>query len=274
MALAAFKAAALTNEINLNKLAAHFGITRRFKWEESLILNETYLSGILREPENKAVHIYPFGSIVFVNCQHHEVMDIIGYLSHVEKGLNQVKQLEHTDEYEILGNSQAEPGITNDQLITLAEQPYHREVVATVLAKSVAVERIEVEVDILIDEIEEVVANLRQGKLSVSDNQLAKVSSRILGFKLATISYVMLLDKPEITWNNEEAGAVFDELCLLFELADRYETLRHKTQMLMDITQVFADLAHAKRGNRLEWAIIILIAIEIVLALIEMFGKH
>jgi len=30
-------------------------------------------------------------------------------------------------------------------------------------------------------------------------------------------------------------------------------------------------LAHAQRGNRLEWAVIILIAIEILLSLYEMF---
>ncbi|WP_346354034.1 RMD1 family protein [Azotosporobacter soli] len=274
MALASFKAAALTNEIGLNKLAAHFGIDRRFTWEDSLLLTASSLRGILREPADKSVHVYPFGAIVFVNCQHHEIMDLIRYFSQVEKSLAHVQQLDHSDEYEIQVSNQEPPGISNDYLITEAEQPYHRDIVATVLAKSVAVERIEAEVDILVDEIEEIVANLRQGRLSVSDDQLAKVSARILGFKLAAVSYIMLLDKPKITWNNEAANALFDELCTLFELTGRYEIMRHKTEMLMDITQVFADLAHAKRGNRLEWAIIVLIAIEIVLALIEMFVKR
>ncbi len=41
----------------------------------------------------------------------------------------------------------------------------------------------------------------------------------------------------------------------------------------MDITEAFSGLAHAKRGTRLEWIIIILIAFEIVLSLYEMFVK-
>ena len=81
----------------------------------------------------------------------------------------------------------------------------------------------------------------------------------------------MLLDNPDITWNNEEAASLHNELSLLFELKERYENLRHKTETLMDITEAFSGLVHARRGTRLEWAIIILIMIEIVLSLYSMF---
>jgi uncharacterized Rmd1/YagE family protein len=145
--------------------------------------------------------------------------------------------------------------------------------VATVLAKSVALERIERDTDVLLDEIEDIVGYLQQGKLNISDEQLGKMSARILGFKLSTISYIMLLDKPDITWVNEEAAALYDELGTLFELNDRYENIKHKTETLMDITEVFAGLTHARRGTRLEWAIIVLIGIEIVLSLVDMAMK-
>jgi uncharacterized Rmd1/YagE family protein len=84
----------------------------------------------------------------------------------------------------------------------------------------------------------------------------------------------MLLDKPAITWSNEEAGHLFAKLSIMFESADRYEKIRHKSETLMDITAVFSGLAHAQRGNRLEWAIIILIAIEIGLSVFEMLFPH
>ena len=62
-------------------------------------------------------------------------------------------------------------------------------------------------------------------------------------------------------------------LAALFELNDRYQSMRHKTETLMDITTVFAGLAHAKRGAWLEWAVIVLIAIEIVLSVAAMLLK-
>jgi uncharacterized Rmd1/YagE family protein len=55
----------------------------------------------------------------------------------------------------------------------------------------------------------------------------------------------------------------------LFELRERYDKIRHKTEVLLDITEVFSSLSHAKRGTRLEWAVIILILIELILALWE-----
>lgn len=267
---AEFKALVPGTEIDLNKLAQHFGIPQDFKWEDALILGESYLKGIVREPANKEVHIFPFGSMVFVNCQHHEIMDILQYLKRIEKSLNVTNPFEYADDY-LLEVAEEEPCVNNDRMVTGEPKAYQRSIVATVLAKSVALEKIEIEIDRLLDEIEDIVQYLHQGKLNISDAKLAKLSARILGFKFNSISYIMLLDKPDITWSNEEAAALFTELAALFELEDRYEKMRHKSDTLMDITQVFSSLVHAQRGTKLEWAVIILITIEIVLSLLEKF---
>lgn len=271
MKQAEFKALVSSNEIDLNKIAQHFGITQDFKWEDCLALQENYLKGIVREPEDKEVYIFPFGSLVFVNFQHHEIMDAIQYLKRVEKRINTVNPLEYTDDYLLEIDPAGEYAINNDRMITAADEDYQREIVATILAKSVALDRIEIETDLLLDEIEHVIELLHRGNLNISDEKLAKQSARILGFRLNTISYIMLLDKPDITWVNEDASELFAELSSLFELEDRHEKIKHKTETLMDITQVFSSLAHARRGTRLEWAIIILIAIEIVLSLLDKF---
>jgi uncharacterized Rmd1/YagE family protein len=268
-----FKAVALTTEINLNKIATHFGINHKFRWEESLTLNEQALKGIVPDLTGKSIYVFPFGSIVFVNCEHHEIMDLIHYLGRIEKSLALVTTLDYFDDYKIEISQDEIPAINNDSLITSHEESHHREIVGTVLAKSVALDRLEIDIDKLLDEIEDIVDYLQRGYLTVSDKQLAKMSARILGFRLSTISYIMLLDKPEITWVNEDAERLFDELSTLFDLNDRCENIRLKSEMLMDITSVFSELAHAKRGNRLEWGIIILIIIEIVLVVIQMVLK-
>lgn len=265
-----FKAVALTAEINLNKLAMHFGINHKFRWEESLKLTEDSLKGIIPVSLGKSIYIFSFGSIVFVNCEHHEIMDLIHYFGRIEKNLDMITTLDYFDDYKIEILPEGTPSINNDSMITSIELSHQREIVATVLAKSVALERLEIDIDKLLDEIEDIVNYLQRGYLTVSDKKLAKMSARILGFRLSTISYIMLLDKPEIIWLNEEAIKVFDELSILFDLTARCENIRLKSEMLMDITNVFTELAHAKRGNRLEWGIIILFIIEIVLLVIQM----
>ncbi len=268
-----FRAVVSGEEIQLNQLARHFGYEKKLKWEEALLLKEKELQGILRQTEDKQVYIYHFGSMVFLNFQHHEIMDVLNYLKKIDSGVHDGKPFRYVDEYKLEVQPEGDTAINNDIMIIKEAAEYHLEIVSTILAKSVALEKIETEVDLLMDEIELVLQKLHQGKLGVSDEQLAKMSASILGFKLNTISYIMLLDKPDITWSNEEAEALFNELSVLFELDDRYEKLRHKIQALMDITEVFSGLVHSQRGTRLEWAIIILIFIEIMLSLWDMFFK-
>ncbi len=271
MDITEFKAIMLSNEIDLGKIARHFGINRKFKWEDSLVLQDKSLKGIVRDINGKFVYIFSFGSMVFVNCQDHEIMDIIQYLKQIEKSLNTADPFEYADDYRLGISEDVQPAINNDFMVTQHEYDYQWEIIATILAKSVALDRIESGIGVLLDEIEDLVDYLHQGKLTISDERLAKISARIFGFKFNTISSVMLLDKPDITWSNSDAGELFRELSLLFELEDRYEKIRRKTEILMDITEVFTGLVHAKRGARLEWAVIILICIEIALSLLDLF---
>jgi uncharacterized Rmd1/YagE family protein len=96
----------------------------------------------------------------------------------------------------------------------------------------------------------------------------------ILSAEFTSIAHIMVLDKPEITWDDPEADNLYLTMARLFELDQRYQEIKHKSETLLDMTSVFNNLSNAKRSARLEWIIIILIAIEIVLFLVEMATKH
>lgn len=266
-----FKAISISNELNLNKIGEHFGISHKFKWKEALILYSDNLKGILNDPINKTVYIFHFGSIVFLNFQHHEIMDFVKYILKIESQISINNFFAYVDEYKLEVNPEQGPAINNDFMIANKIGTHHFEIVSTILAKSVALEKNEIGVDSLLDRIENVIHDLNYGRLEVSDEELAKMSGKILSFKLNTISYIMLLDNPDITWNNTDAATLYEKLSLLFELKERYEKIHQKLETLIDINQAFSDLSHAKRGARLEWAVIILISIEILLSLYEMF---
>ena len=268
-----FKALVASNEMDLNKIAKHFGIDRKYKWEESLRLGNSELQGIIGQPEYKMVYIFHFGSLVFLNFQHHDIMDFMNYVKKIEVGIIYPNLFKYVDDYKIESSLDGVLAINNEYMVTKEQADYQLDIVSIILAKSVALEKIEMEISSLLDDIEHVVNDLHQGKLTVSDEKLAKMSASILEFKLSTISYIMLLDKPAITWNHEEASELFDGLAVLFELNERYGKNRHKIDTLMDITEVFSGLAHAKRSTRLEWAIIILIVIEVILSLYDLFFK-
>lgn len=267
-----FKSIALCNEIHLNTLANHFGIRKRFEWEDFLKLKEPQLRGVLKEPEGKAIHIFPFGSVVFVNMQHHEMVDAITYLAGFEKNLKDVT-FDYKDEYSLEVKPNEEIEMTNDAMIVNEFSNFQSDILSVVLAKSVSLERIEADIETLLDEIEDVIKRLQKGNLSSKEDQLSKIAAKILGFKYNMISYIMLLDKPDSTWNNERAEELYNQLSHMFELDERYNKIQAKAETLMDIVQVFTSLTQHRKSNILEIMIIALIMFEICITMAEhLFG--
>ncbi|HAI87733.1 MAG TPA: hypothetical protein DCL63_12160 [Firmicutes bacterium] len=265
-----FRAVAVSRELNLTAIASQFGIERPFSWEDTLVLSEKHLEGILPQPTGKGVFAFSFGTLVFVNCADTDISDVISYLKRLDRNLSDFSSVEYADDYRLTVSGE-ELSVTYDELIVPETKDYYRELVAVALAKSTAMERVEDEIGKLFDDVEQFITQLKKGKLSISDERLARLSGRILSYRYSSISYIMILEKPDVVWRIQEAQELYSDLERLFELPDRYEKISHKTQTLLDMTQVFADLYHAKRGTRLEVAVIMLIAFEIILSLVERF---
>lgn len=269
-----FKSLVLCNEINLNIIAAHFGINQKFKWEDPLFLSENSLNGILRETERKAVYIYHFGSLVFINMEYHEIQDILKYLKNIDPNLKNNSPNQYFDQYKLEVDPTYEFALYNDLMTCSEYMPYYQDILSLVLAKSTSMRTIETDTDALLDRIENIINYLDSGKFNMSDEAIAKTSAKVLRFKYNTISYIMLLDKPRSAWNNEDIENFYLQMASLFEIEDRYEKLRHKTEVLQDITDVFSSLTHEKRGTRLEIMVIILILFELIISITEFILSH
>ncbi len=263
------KAFSLCTEINFNIIAKHFGIETNYKWEELLTLSGKQLQGTIKNYEDKMVKIFPFGSIVFINMQYNEMMDVVNYLSRIEENLIEF-DINYTDEYDLEMDTEKEFYLDFDKMICAEEKP-NLDIASIILAKSVALERIEVEIEKLIDRSEELINILKGGNIKFKNRKLSIMTGDIMQFKHSTISYIMLLDKPDILWNNQKADDIYNELAHIFELEDRNKAVEAKTEALMDIIGVFTSLLQAKRGNLMEITVIILIAVEVVIMIINYF---
>ena len=270
-----FVAWALNGELDLNRLANEFGIMRRYRWEEPMVLDpHRFMPPGPGDTVTEQVYLYYFGGVVFQNCAPETIGSFWQGLSRVVAELRGRPQLKYHDDYSLRIDPTAAPAITNDAATVPRFDPELAASICFVLAKSVALERIEEQLDVVLDEVEGLIAQLDQGKLSLSDKRLAKLASSILNFKYKSIAHIMVLDKPDITWESVEVDRFYLTLAALFELNQRYGEIRHKTETLLSITEVFSSLSHARRATRLEWIIIVLIAIEIVIYLLEIALRH
>jgi uncharacterized Rmd1/YagE family protein len=264
-----FKARAICSEFSISNIAKRFDINRKIKWEEPLVLKDGQLQGYVKNTEDKVVYIYHFGSIVFVNFTNDEIDDFINIIKLTPnsiKSLNKYMRYECREDFRIVLHEHMEEQLEYESLVINSIDEHHFSITALVVAKSVALETIEVTMDVVFDDVEKIIKSLENGNLNINEKQAASIIGRVLSFKHTTISYIMLLDKPAIAWKNESAENLFNDLADLFELNDRYEKLNAKSQTMVDIIEIFANLSHSKRANNLEIIVILLILIEVIMA--------
>ncbi|WP_298273561.1 RMD1 family protein [Geobacter sp.] len=269
-----FTAYALSGELDLNRLAADLGFPRRYRWEEPMVLDVAGLTPLSGDQgEGKRVYLYYFGGVVFVNCSEEEIGAFSRSMERYADQFREYPSIRYRDDYSLRTGEGDRIAVTNDSAVMPGYDPAYVDIICFVVAKSVALERIEERVDLVLDEMEELIALLDRGKLELSDRRLATLASSILTYKYQSIAHIMVLDKPDITWENPEADRLYLTMANLFELNQRYNEIRHKGETLLDITQVFTSLSHARRATRLEWIIIVLIFIEIVIYLFEILRR-
>ncbi len=269
-----FVAIALSGELDLNRLAAAMGLGQRYRWEEPMLLNPQDATPLTeRSSGSSQCHLYYFGALIFINCPDALVLSFCDRMTSFSELFRSVHVTKYRDTYSLKSAAGAALQITNENAVMPRYFPAGVNIISFVIAKSVALERIEEQVDLVLDEMEAVIQQLERGKLAIPDRKLARLASSILNFKYKSIAHIMVLDKPEITWDNEELDQLYGRMAHLFELSQRYHEIRTKSETLMDITEVFTGLSHAQRSTRLEWIIIILIALEIVLYIFNFMGK-
>lgn len=96
---------------------------------------------------------------------------------------------------------------------------------------------------------------------------------KFIGLGLSTrreiVSRLSIMDSPDVAWEDPSADQLFNELRANFELQARFRTLEYKLRLIHESAEVLVDLSNTRRFTMLEITVIILIAVEILLALLR-----
>lgn len=266
------KAYAVLNEIDLNKIAVSCSIPKKYTWEEPLVLQQELLENILgrRFETDQLVFIFPFGSIVLINVPESDMPALLKYIKGFEPELDLNQWKQYMDEYEIRVGEVSVPEISDTCAIIPRYERFYTELVAIIIAKSVAMERSEFELGKILDRLESMIERLERGKLRLSNRALARATARVTRHQYNTINYIMILDKPDITWTNSDASLFYEKMADFFELSDRYTILTKKTDVLNNIINGFSSISHFVSSMVVEWIIVLLIVVEVILMIIDL----
>lgn len=150
-------------------------------------------------------------------------------------------------------------------------------IVSDALAKSVVLGRGEREVTNVFDVIEPFARELAQsGKTSKSRTELLKLIGEALLVQHRVSGRVAVGEKPDVLWDRPDLERLYARLEDEYELSERVETLNRKLTVVSDTATTLADIVDTKRSLRLEIIVIVLIAVEVVIAFYDIFvrGGH
>jgi len=111
----------------------------------------------------------------------------------------------------------------------------------------------------------------KKGRLAISGTKLKKFIGKTLLLKNRIAENLYIFDSPPETWEDEQLDRLHNGLIKNFDLQERFRNVSEGLGIVKDNLELFKDILQYRNSTRLEWIVIILIAIEVINFLIEKF---
>jgi len=145
------------------------------------------------------------------------------------------------------------------------------QVVSDALAKSVVLAHYEAGVATAFDLIEPLAAELNKGRGARQGKDLLRFIGNTLLILQRMVGRVEVAEKPDLLWDHPDLERLYIRLQSEYELKERHLALERKLSLIAQTAQTLLDILRNKRSLRVEWYIVILIVMEILLTLYQMF---
>ncbi|MBO1926063.1 RMD1 family protein [Thiomicrorhabdus sp. 6S2-11] len=221
--------------------------------------------------DNRWLFFCQFDVLTFINWNRLQIIDALEKLG-IDRAHHFTENLLHQD-YQITHDAKLERAFKIDNDIIRLQEFNHSSliIVALVLAQSVGLEHFEIEVE----------RNYTKGRKLLEKSsrfswiqrkQFSDYAKQISLLRHDMVLDLMLLDKPDVLWDNEDLERLYTQLSESLELKSRFDIISYKLDTLKDDIAMIMDLHHHKHSSFLEWIIILLILFEVIMGLGEHFN--
>jgi required for meiotic nuclear division protein 1 len=203
-----------------------------------------------------------FGALVFWNCTEALQRSL---LSEAQK-LTKDSQAERMEDWLDVFVGASENAITFNE-VRIKELSLERmSIISQAVAQSVALDHIEREVATALSRFEPVIARIHAtGRLRLSVKEVLKDIGFALQVRSTVLANLTLFDRPPETWESEMLERLDSQLYDFFDLEERLSAINQKVAYFTDMSSMFMDFLRDRRTVQLEFAILILIFIEILI---------
>ena len=164
--------------------------------------------------------------------------------------------------------------VTGGPIVVKDLTPPRLLVVADVLAKNVALVRDEREVNKVLELTEPFASRLAAtGRAPFNRRNMLRLIGQTLIVHQRMSGRVAVEEKPDVLWDRSDLERLYARLEDEYEHKERAIALRHKLDVIHETTRALTDIIDTERSVRLEAIIVALIAVEIMIAFLDLFFR-
>ncbi len=253
----------ISSAIDLKKVAAFFSLPAAESWENSITLCGQQLMEVYKyKLLSKRITLFEYGCVVFQNFKSDETGIFFNYLQSIIGNLD-YKMLVRYNE-----NLISEVFMDNSALLwkgskkRFAYKDDLADIAVVVLAKSIALSKLEADVELLLDEAESFFTVLAGPKRrfferlhhrtsNIKSSKYSSIMAHILKFEYESAVSIRIFDRPSKADRSMALRDAYDELAEYFELQDRYDVLEKKIAELRNISRSYSTQHFWKQERRL-----------------------
>jgi len=260
----------IASKLPIEKISSFFNIRHDSGWKESIKIDSTEIENILKyTSSNKAIYLYKYGCITFLNFKQNEIYIFLEYLKKLFIELDNKLLSQFNDTHTIY--------LTSENTVVLwedSEEKFHNhnttnDIVASVLAKSTELYKIETELSDVLGNAGKLISYLNKGYLKANTKKVISIIAKCIRFKYRSIESIKILDKPLEFKRTLEEKQTFDIMSEYFELNDRYTILTNRMGILDSITEEYFNFRSNQAQRRLLLFEILLLSIFPLLQIIS-----
>ncbi|MDT8317524.1 MAG: RMD1 family protein [bacterium] len=177
-----------------------------------------------------------------------------------------------TEEIKVVISPEEKEGARENGIVLRSADTERLQLVAEALSRDVVLDHYEQEVSKSFDAIDPMTANLQKRfqlfhRMRTPVGQIA--ASLMILHKM--VGRVTVSEKPDLLWDRPELESLYLLLEDEYEIRERHDALERKIDLISRTSQTVLNLLQTKQTIRVEWYIVILIVVEIMLTLYELF---
>ncbi len=218
---------------------------------------------------DSVAYAFDFGALVFINVPERLRQEILGrFTAHLPREPH--PPLHEDFLIEVRPGAAIGVEVAFDRVVVPELGPSTREVIAYVLAQSTAIDYYDEDLQAILDRIGTISTEVsKHGKPRGKQRDMVRFVGAAINSQVEIISAISLLDKPDITWEDELADRLHDKLRYHLEITERYRALEAKLAVIREALQALLELSSERRMLFLEVAILVLILLETVVGILK-----